>query len=75
MTCKRHLWMSPFAQLWFCMPTDQSATRMSYSLLAFDRYLLSWLAGWYLSEVHTVAPSFPCQGLPGAEDVVLGDTW
>ena len=35
--CQRHLWMIPFAQLWFCMPTAQSATRMSYSLLAFDR--------------------------------------
>jgi hypothetical protein len=45
----------------FCMPTGQSATRMSYSLHAFDRYSLSWRAGWYLSEVHTVAPSFPCQ--------------
>jgi hypothetical protein len=45
--------MIPFAQLWLGMPTGQSATRMSCSLLAFDRYSLSWLAGWYLTEVHT----------------------
>ena len=43
--------------------------------LAFDRYLLSWLAGRYLSEVRTEAPSFPCQGLLGAGDTILGDTW
>jgi hypothetical protein len=48
---------------------------MSHGLPAFDRYSLSWLAGWYLSGVHAVVQSFPCQGWSGAEHVDLGDTW